>query len=277
MKSWIEIDQRSDFPLQNLPYGIFSIPSIGITPRVGVALGDFIIDMSQLHILKLLDCLNFDTSIFFDSSLNRFMALSSVHWLSTRQRLINLFEINGDDAVRSNNSLKQIILHLRNEAMMHIPANIGDYTDFYSSREHATNVGIMFRGKDNALQPNWLRMPIGYHGRSSSVVLSGTDVVRPCGQIKPANLEEPIFSPCQSLDFELELGFFVGNSKTEDNSINKLGETISIDAADNHIFGLVLLNDWSARDIQSFEYVPLGPFTGILVFSCIFLLFFNQL
>jgi fumarylacetoacetase len=233
--------------------------------------------MSQLHILKLLDCLNFDTSIFFDSSLNRFMALSSVHWLSTRQRLINLFEINGDDAVRSNNSLKQIILHLRNEAMMHIPANIGDYTDFYSSREHATNVGIMFRGKDNALQPNWLRMPIGYHGRSSSVVLSGTDVVRPCGQIKPANLEEPIFSPCQSLDFELELGFFVGNSKTEDNSINKLGETISIDAADNHIFGLVLLNDWSARDIQSFEYVPLGPFTGILVFSCIFLLFFNQL
>jgi fumarylacetoacetase len=182
---------------------------------------------------------------FVDASLNHFMAAGREVWWEIRQRLTRL--VGGEQA-----SLKKEALIPVHKAQMHLPVEIGDYTDFYASREHATNVGIMFRGKENALMPNWLHLPVGYHGRASSVVISGTDVVRPRGQVKPkdAPLE---FAASRQLDFELEMGFFVGAG-------NELGEPISIENAHEHIFGMVLLNDWSARDIQAWEYQPLGPF-----------------
>jgi fumarylacetoacetase len=239
--SLIEIHPDSDFPIQNLPYGIFSTQK-NPNPRVGTRLGDFVIDLSVLD-----DEGRFDRKydFFADASLNRFMASGREVWREIRQRLIKLL---GEEQA----SLKQEASISIKEVQMHLPVSIGDYTDFYASREHATNVGIMFRGKENALMPNWLHLPVGYHGRASSVVLSGTDVTRPRGQVKPK--DAPVeFAASRQLDFELEMGFFVGTG-------NELGESISIENAREHIFGMVLLNDWSARDIQAWEYQPLGPF-----------------
>ena len=237
----IQINKDSDFPIQNLPYGIFSTKE-NPSPRVGTRLGDIVIDLAMLD-----DHGMFGNhyGFFADASLNRFMAAGREVWREIRQRLMRL-------AGEEHASLTREALIPVNEVQMHLPVEIGDYTDFYASREHATNVGIMFRGKENALMPNWLHLPIGYHGRASSVVLSGTDVIRPRGQVKPkdAPLE---FTASRQLDFELEMGFFVGKG-------NNLGEPISIASAQEHIFGMVLLNDWSARDIQAWEYQPLGPF-----------------
>jgi len=281
MKSWVSVDTNSDFPIQNLPFGVFSLKmeSHQLCPRIGVAIGDFILDLFTLHQEGLfVGILDFDTSIFGDASLNRFMSLHPRYWSATRRRLISLLiddEILGDKVIRSNPNLQAKVLLNRLQATMHLPATIGDYTDFYSSREHATNVGIMFRGPDNALQPNWLHLPVGYHGRSSSVVVSGADVVRPVGQILPPGASTPIFSKCQSLDFELELAVFVGYSPDGSGHANRMGSCLDIESASNHIFGAVLMNDWSARDIQAYEYVPLGPFTGeysYLVVSCLILL-----
>ena len=237
----IEVQPDSDFPIQNLPYGIFSTQA-NPSPRVGTRLGDVVVDLSLLD-----DEGRFDKKygFFADATLNRFMASGREVWREIRQRLIKLLR-------EEQASINAEALIPANEMQMHLPVSIGDYTDFYASREHATNVGIMLRGKENALMPNWLHLPVGYHGRASSVIVSGADVTRPCGQVKrkDAPLE---FTASRQLDFELEMGFFVGTG-------NELGEPISIDDAHEHIFGMVLLNDWSARDIQAWEYQPLGPF-----------------
>ena len=239
--SLIEVKPASDFPIQNLPYGIFSTQA-NPRLRVGTRLGEFVVDLSMLD-----DDGRFDKKygFFADATLNRFMAAGRDVWREIRQRLIKLL---GEEQA----SLKAEALIPIHGVQMHLPVSIGDYTDFYASREHATNVGIMFRGKENALMPNWLHLPVGYHGRASSVVLSGTDVIRPRGQVKPK--DAPVeFVASRQLDFELEMGFFIGAG-------NELGEPISIENAREHIFGMVLLNDWSARDIQAWEYQPLGPF-----------------
>jgi len=241
LNSLIHIHPDSDFPIQNLPYGIFSTKE-NPNPRVGTRLGDTVIDLSVLDDENLFGK---RYGFFADATLNRFMAAGRGTWREIRQRLTKLL---GEEQA----SLKKEALHLIHDVQMHLPANTGDYTDFYASREHATNVGIMFRGKENALMPNWLHLPVGYHGRASSVTLSGTDVIRPRGQVKPkdAPLE---FTATRQLDFELEMGFFIGAG-------NSLGKPIAIENAHENIFGMVLLNDWSARDIQAWEYQPLGPF-----------------
>lgn len=237
----IEVHPESDFPIQNLPYGVFSTAS-DPSPRIGTRLGDWVIDLS---ILDHENVFGTRYGFFDDASLNRFMAAGRDVWREIRQRLTKL--------LRENQApLKKEALIPVSKVQMHLPVAIGDYTDFYASREHATNVGIMFRGKENALMPNWLHLPVGYHGRASSVVITGTDVVRPRGQVKPK--DSPLeFTASRQLDFELEMGFFIGKG-------NELGEPISIESAHEHIFGMVLLNDWSARDIQAWEYQPLGPF-----------------
>jgi fumarylacetoacetase len=257
--SWVPVSATSHFPIQNLPFGIFSTAQ---TPwlRAGVAIGDNVLDLFCLSNHGLLDGLGYSTQIFGESTLNSFMELERSAWRATRQRLQDLLsDKNVDIRLSSNEHLKSIALIPLTDAIMHMPAKIGDYTDFYSSREHATNVGIMFRGVDNALQPNWLHLPVGYHGRASSVVITGTDVVRPQGQLQ-ADAADPkkgaIFGACRLLDFELEMGVFLGGKG------NELGRPLTMDEAEDKIFGLVLLNDWSARDIQAWEYVPLGPFTA---------------
>jgi fumarylacetoacetase len=239
------VSPDSDFPIQNLPYGIFS-PKAGGPPRVGVAIGDKVLDLAALHRWGLFDTHRLQ-NVFAQPALNEFMALGKETWRYTRSRLIELLAAD-------NPTVPDEAFYHQHDVVMHLPAHIGDYTDFYSSREHATNVGIMFRGKDNALMPNWLHLPVGYHGRSSSIVVSGTNFPRPRGQILPsAGAESPIVGPSQRLDFELEMGFLVGPG-------NDLGQPIPIDQALDHIFGMVLVNDWSARDIQRWEYQPLGPF-----------------
>ncbi|EYS85606.1 fumarylacetoacetase [Cupriavidus sp. SK-4] len=250
--SWIASanDGQSHFPLQNLPYGVFSTK--GQAPRVGVAIGDQVLDLAALDDAGLLPAAAKGT--FAASSLNRFIALGKPVWSETRKRLGAL--LSGDDAaLRDNAALRDKALVPMSAATLHLPVEIPGYTDFYSSKEHATNVGRMFRDPDNALLPNWLEIPIGYNGRASSVVVSGTPLHRPNGQIKLPNEARPIFSACRKLDFELEMGFIVGKESA-------LGEPVSTADAPAHMFGMVLLNDWSARDIQQWEYVPLGPFNS---------------
>ncbi|RDK07104.1 fumarylacetoacetase [Cupriavidus lacunae] len=250
--SWIATanDAQTHFPLQNLPYGVFSTK--GQAPRVGVAIGDQVLDLAALDEAGLLPAAAKGT--FAAASLNRFIALGKPVWSETRKRLTAM--LSGDDAaLRDNAALRDKALVPMSAATLHLPVEIPGYTDFYSSKEHATNVGRMFRDPDNALLPNWLEIPIGYNGRASSVVVSGTPLHRPNGQIKLPNEARPVFSPCRKLDFELEMGFIVGKETA-------LGEPVSIAAAPEHMFGMVLLNDWSARDIQQWEYVPLGPFNS---------------
>ncbi|XP_023187910.1 fumarylacetoacetase isoform X1 [Xiphophorus maculatus] len=192
--------------------------------------------------------------VFDQPTLNAFMSLGYEAWSEARRTLQNLLSDN-EGILRDNVNLRSRAFVSQSEAIMHLPADVGDYTDFYSSKDHATNVGIMFRGKENALMPNWLRLPVGYHGRASSLVVSGTPIRRPCGQMRPDQTKPPIFGPSKQLDLELEMAFFVGGK-------SQLGEPIPINKAHEHIFGMVLMNDWSARDIQAWEYVPLGPFLG---------------
>ncbi|KAK0405613.1 hypothetical protein QR680_018087 [Steinernema hermaphroditum] len=190
----------------------------------------------------------------FESTLNAFMGLTRPHWTEARQTLQKILGKN-EAVLRDDATLRQKAFVAQKDAQMHLPADIGDYTDFYSSIHHARNVGIMFRGADNALMPNWTWLPVGYHGRASSIVPSGTPIHRPWGQLKDEGVD-PVYGPCKTMDFELEMAFFVGGPAT------KLGESIPIEKAQEHIFGMVLMNDWSARDIQKWEYVPLGPFLG---------------
>lgn len=246
MKSFIEYNEECHFSIQNLPYGIFSTNS-NSNPQGGVAIGEFVLDLAMCEKVGLLEC-----NYFENSTLNNFMAAGKSEWSKIRYQIQNLL-LDTNPKLKDNSDLKEKILINQNEVKMHLPAKIGDYTDFYSSRQHATNVGAMFRDPENALLPNWLHLPVGYHGRSSSIVISGTDIKRPNGQTIPVGTENPVFGPCKLMDFELEMGCFIGPG-------NDLGGSISTKNASEHLFGLILVNDWSARDIQKWEYVPLGPF-----------------
>ncbi len=253
LKSWIEIDSNSDFSIHNLPYGIFKTKSSD--PRPGVRIGDYVIDLSQLVELGYFDDLpSTDLSVFYESVLNPFISQGKEMWTATRNRLIELFSSENNDLKTNKEHQKLILLPIK-EAIMCMPVDVPDYTDFYSSIEHATNVGIMFRGKDNALMPNWKHLPVGYHGRSSSIVVSGTPIHRPNGQTKADDADAPSFGPSKLFDFELEMAFITGVN-------TELGDSIPVYKAEDYIFGMVLFNDWSARDIQKWEYVPLGPFLG---------------
>jgi len=255
LKSWLNVEEESHFPIQNLPYGVFQ--SAKDQPlRIATAIGKWVLDLNVLVDANLLTGTHIGNGACFkETTLNTFMSLGQLAWKEARTILTNLLSVN-TPTLRDNTELRKLALHEQKDVIMQLPARIGDYTDFYSSRYHATNVGTIFRGKDNALQPNWVHLPVGYHGRASSVVVSGTQIVRPKGQLCP-NIKEapPVHGVCKVMDFELEMAFFVGPG-------NKLGEPITMDKAEDHIFGLVLMNDWSARDIQKWEYIPLGPFGG---------------
>jgi fumarylacetoacetase len=249
LRSFISVDPTSDFPIQNLPYGVFSAKD-GLAPRIGVAIGDYVLDLWELEKDSRLNV--GEPGVFAAPMLNPFMALGPKVWSRTRARISELLRREHPE-LRDNDELRRRVLVPMADVKLHLPIAVAGYTDFYSSREHATNVGTMFRGKDNALQPNWLHMPIAYNGRASTVVVSGTRVRRPRGQLKPPNAELPGFGACKRLDFELEIGVVIGQP-------SPMGEMLSESQAAAMIFGFVLLNDWSARDIQQWEYVPLGPF-----------------
>jgi len=247
MRSFIDVPTGSDFPLENLPYGVF-IPNGSERKRPGTAIGDWVLDLDALEKADLLP-----TNVFSGDSLNDFMAAGRKTWTLVRSTLQRLLA-HDTSRLRDDLDLRSLALFPIDAVRMVLPAKIGDYTDFYSSKEHATNVGSLFRDPANALLPNWLHLPVGYHGRASSVVVSGTDILRPKGQTQAGDAA-PTFGPTRLLDFELEMGFFTGPG-------TELGETVSVENATDHIFGFVLVNDWSARDIQKWEYVPLGPFLG---------------
>ncbi|BDC39315.1 fumarylacetoacetase [Paraburkholderia terrae] len=256
-KSWVESanEPSCDFPIQNLPFGIFS-DGLNATRRAGVAIGNCIVDLAALESAGLLTVASSGAgdSVFVRDALNDFIALGRDAWRSVRIQLSKL--LSRDHAtLRDDAELRNRALIRQSDATLYLPVQIPGYTDFYSSKEHATNVGSMFRDPKNALLPNWLEIPIGYNGRASSVVVSGTPVRRPNGQLKLPDQERPVFGACRKLDIELETGFIVGRG-------NALGEPIKCGEAEEHIFGMVLLNDWSARDIQQWEYVPLGPFNS---------------
>lgn len=249
MNSWISIPTDSDFTLHNIPFGIFST---GSRKRAGIAIGEQVLDLAALYRSGLMDGLGLTDGVFDRPVLNDYMALGKPVWTATRKRIITLLS-EGNTELSGNAALVAECLFAQSEVQMHMPVEVGDYTDFYSSREHATNVGTMFRDPANALLPNWLHLPVGYHGRASSIVISGTPFHRPKGQTKADDAAAPSFGPTRLLDFELEMAFVVGQP-------NALGEAVPVEKAEDHIFGMVLFNDWSARDIQKWEYVPLGPF-----------------
>ncbi|XP_024136922.1 fumarylacetoacetase isoform X2 [Oryzias melastigma] len=251
--SFIKVDPDCDFSFQNLPYGVFSTAN-NPKRRIGVAIGDQVLDLSVVRSLFDGPVMSRNQEVFAQPTLNAFMDLGFEAWREARRSLQTLLSTS-ESRLRDDVSLRSRAFVHQSAATMHLPADIGDYTDFYSSRDHATNVGVMFRGKDNALMPNWLRLPVGYHGRASSVVVSGTPIRRPRGQMRPDQTKPPVFGPSKQLDIELEMAFFIGAG-------SRLGEPIPISEAHRHIFGMVLMNDWSARDIQAWEYVPLGPFLG---------------
>nr|WP_233880225.1 fumarylacetoacetase [Paraburkholderia flagellata] len=255
-KSWVERanDAQCDFPIQNLPFGVFSNAG-NANARVGVAIGDLVADLAVLHETGLLRLpASAQQDVFARPALNDFIALGRDTWRSVRVQLSSLFALD-TATLRDDAALRERAFVKLADAKLHLPVQIPGYTDFYSSKEHATNVGSMFRDPKNALLPNWSEMPIGYNGRASSVVVSGTPVRRPNGQLKLPDQERPVFGACRKLDIELETGFIIGRG-------NALGEPIACENAEDHIFGMVLLNDWSARDIQQWEYVPLGPFNA---------------
>jgi fumarylacetoacetase len=254
LRSFVEVGRDCDFGIHNLPFGVFR-PRALARPRAGVAIGERVLDLSVLVEKGLFRGPEMrDTYVFHEPSLNAFLSMGRPAWREARQRIGELLRAD-EPTLRDDHALREAALLPAASVEMLLPARIGDYTDFYSSREHATNVGTMLRGPANALQPNWLHLPVGYHGRSSSIVVSGTDIRRPCGQFRPDGADQPSFGPSRMMDFELEVGFLVG-------APSELGQPVPIERAADHIFGLVLVNDWSARDIQQWEYVPLGPFLG---------------
>ena len=249
IRSWIESANEATclFPLNNLPYGVFSTDSL--EPRCGVAIGDFILDVQLLEEKGLI---GFSAAPLFNKALwNPLMEAGPENWSKLRMRLTELLIEGGETGLSANRDLRERALVKALDASLHMPFKVAEYTDFYSGKNHAFNVGTMFRGPENALPPNWLHMPIGYNGRASSVVVSGTDIRRPWGQLKSPEFEKPIFAPSRRFDIELEMGAIVGRASNG---------PVSVAEADNNIFGYVLLNDWSARDIQAWEYQPLGPF-----------------
>lgn len=250
LKSWVEVRPGSDFPIQNLPFGIFQ--TADTQPRVGVAIGDYVLDLKMLAHEGFLDSLQIPESIFAQPYLNDLMAYGKEKTRALRNRLADLLSDENEDLRDEEDLLPDLLVPMK-EAQMLMPVRVGDYTDFYSSKEHATNVGTMFRDPANALLPNWLHLPVGYHGRASSIIVSGEPVRRPKGQRKDGDKDQPVFGPSQRLDFELEMAFVTCKD-------NPLGSSISTADAEDYIFGFVMFNDWSARDMQAWEYVPLGPF-----------------
>ncbi len=249
-KTWLKVAENSDFPIQNIPFGVFSTSDDIVT--IGTRIGDYAIDLGALHRLGYFDGISFKEDVFSQDTLNKFISEGKTTWRAVRNRISEIFD-KENHSLQDKEEDKKIILFSTDEIEMQLPAQIGDYTDFYSSKEHATNVGTMFRDPENALLPNWLHIPVGYHGRSSTIIPSGTPIKRPLGQTFPKGAEKPVFGPSRLVDFELEMAFITGNA-------NVLGEPVPIDKAEDNIFGMVLFNDWSARDIQKWEYVPLGPF-----------------
>ncbi|MEP6937692.1 MAG: fumarylacetoacetase [Chthoniobacterales bacterium] len=251
LRSFIDVASDSHFPLENLPWGIFN--PTGGPARAGVAIGDQVLDVSLLAEAGHFRAPEFpDPRIFAEPALNAFLALGRPAWRKAREIIQHLLAAE-TPTLRDDARLRGRAFHAQKDVAMQLPVRIGNYTDFYSSFHHAQNVGTMLRGAENALMPNWKWLPVAYHGRASSIVVSGTPVRRPSGQIKPPDATAPIFGPTRSLDYELEMAFLVGPG-------NSLGEPIPIARAEEHIFGMVLMNDWSARDVQAWEYQPLGPF-----------------
>ena len=248
MKSWLKVSSKSDFSIYNLPFGIFSTNKKN--KRIGVAIGDHVIDLHACNSLDLFKDLNIESHVFKNIFLNNFIELGKE--ITSKVREIIQSELTNDNSLIKHNS--NCIIPI-DSVEMHLPVNIGDYTDFYSSIEHASNIGSMFRDPSNPLLPNWKHLPVGYHGRASSIIVSGKNIHRPKGQIMPLDSETPIFSSSNRVDFELEMGYIIGKNSS-------LGSSISTTNAEDYIFGKVLFNDWSARDIQKWEYVPLGPFLG---------------
>ncbi|MEM1407260.1 MAG: fumarylacetoacetase [Bacteroidota bacterium] len=250
LTSWVEVPEDSDFPIQNLPFGVFKTDYLGAA--AGVAIGAHVLDLTYLHENGFLDGLGLPAGIFNQACLTSFIGLGRATATKVRNRVSELLR-NDNDKLRDNIAARELALIPQEEVEMLMPIKVANYTDFYSSIEHATNVGTMFRDPDNALLPNWKHIPVGYHGRASSIVPSGVNIKRPKGQTKAPEASEPTFGPTKRLDFELEMAFITCKE-------NGLGNTISTEEAEDYIFGFVLFNDWSARDVQVWEYVPLGPF-----------------
>lgn len=250
LSTWVEMPDDSDFSIHNIPFGVFSHQG---ETRCGSRLGDFVIDLAQLGEDGWFDDLPLGKgSVFHQATLNPFLEMSKESWTSVRNRIIELFQ-SANAEIRDHEDLNEKYLIPIAKVEMKMPVQVGDYTDFYSSIEHATNVGTMFRDPANALFPNWKHLPVGYHGRASSIVVSGTNIHRPYGQTMPKDAVAPVFGPSRLVDFELEMAFITGKT-------NDLGDSVKVEDADQHIFGMVIFNDLSARDIQKWEYVPLGPF-----------------
>jgi fumarylacetoacetase len=250
LKSWVDVLSGSDFPIQNLPFGVFRTESQ--LPRVGVAIGDKVLDLKALHILGYMENLPFKLEDFLCDSLNPLMGYGKKATRELRNRISKLLRSDMPDLRDREHHVRQVLVP-QSEVIMMMPVRVGDYTDFYSSEDHARNVGTMFRDPAKALLPNWKHLPVGYHGRASSIVISDTPVRRPMGQVNPSDDTPPTFKASGQLDFELEVAFITYDGKP-------MGDRISTAEADDYIFGMVLFNDWSARDIQRWEYVPLGPF-----------------
>lgn len=249
-KSWIEVLESSDFPIQNIPFGVFITKDDVVT--IGTRIGDSAIDLGAMQQFGYFQGIELTDDMFMQDTLNDFISDGKKTWRLVRNRIAEIFDIN-NPILRDNQKHRDIIIFSLNEIEMQLPVLIGDYTDFYSSKEHATNVGKMFRDPENALLPNWLHIPVGYHGRSSTIIPSEIPVHRPFGQTLSNGASVPVFGPSKLIDFELEMAFITTDA-------NLMGEPIPVDEAESHIFGMVLFNDWSARDIQKWEYVPLGPF-----------------
>ncbi len=246
---WVDIPENSDFTIHNLPYGIFTVGRK--TARAGVAIGEMVLDLYEVANLGFFDELKIAKAVFKKDSLNDFIALGKATWSALRTTLQKLL-------TAKNSPLKKVadkVLVAQAEVTMLMPVQVGDYTDFYSSIEHATNLGCLFRDPKNALLPNWRHLPVGYHGRASSICVSGTEIRRPKGQQIPKDSTQPVFGPSKLLDIELEMAFVIGKN-------TEMGSSVTTDTAADHIFGMVIFNDWSARDIQKWEYIPLGPFLG---------------
>jgi fumarylacetoacetase len=248
--SWLEVPANSDFPIQNIPFGVFITKDDVVT--IGTRIGDAAIDLGAMQQLGYFEGIELTDDMFMQDTLNDFISDGKKTWRLVRNRIGDIFDTN-NPKLRDNPKHREIIIFKLDEIEMQLPVLIGDYTDFYSSKEHATNVGKMFRDPENALLPNWLHIPVGYHGRSSTIVPSGIPIKRPYGQTLPNGETNPVFGPSKLVDFELEMAFITTDA-------NIMGEPIPVDEAEDYIFGMVLFNDWSARDIQKWEYVPLGPF-----------------
>jgi fumarylacetoacetase len=249
-KSWLDVDANSDFPIQNIPFGVFLTKENIVT--VGTRIGNYAIDLGALQQLDYFEGIDLTDDVFMQDTLNDFISDGKKTWRLVRNRIADIFDAN-NAKLRDNKKHCDIVIFKMEDVEMQLPVYIGDYTDFFSSKEHATNTGTMFRDPENALLPNWLHIPVGYHGRSSTIVPSGIPVHRPNGQTLPNGETQPVFGPSKLVDFELETAFITTDA-------NAMGDNIPVGEAEDYIFGMVLLNDWSARDIQKWEYVPLGPF-----------------